>query len=78
MLFWHKYWVLLIDMWPGKKLAEECMPTVMEEKRYLEAQLLEIRQYIERYPNDDPNVVAHRWIDRHAASFRRRWAKKHY
>ncbi len=52
-----------------------CYTEQRQEKQYLIIQLQEILDYVQQYPTEDQNMVVSRWIDKHAASFRKKWEK---
>ncbi len=45
------------------------------ERRFFQSQINEIRRYVQQFPNENQNTVVMRWIEDHAATYRKNWEK---
>ena len=48
---------------------------MVDQQRFIQLQINEIRRYIEQYPHENPNTVILRWIEERASEFRENWEK---
>ena len=53
------------------------MVTQMREQRFFMDQIQEIRRYVQRYPSEMTSHLVWRWIEEHAAEYRRLWESHH-
>ena len=44
-----------------------------EQRRFIQSQINEIRRYVKRFPNENPNTVILRWIEHQASQYRETW-----
>jgi len=49
--------------------------TTMEQRRFIQFQINEIRRYIQKHPHEDPEQVVMEWIEESASDFRKQWER---
>ncbi|MBF0286925.1 MAG: hypothetical protein HQM14_03835 [SAR324 cluster bacterium] len=49
--------------------------SVATEQRFFQSQINEIQRYVQQFPNEHQNKVVMRWIEDHAAEYRKHWEK---
>ncbi len=50
--------------------------STIDQRRFIQSQINEIRRYMEQYPHENPNTVILRWIEERASKYREVWEEK--
>ena len=49
------------------------MTSILDEKKFIECQIKEIRRYVQEHPGESANTLVFEWIEKNAANYRKQW-----